>query len=220
MSPFKLISLGLVVSSCLLSAADLERIKYNNPGLVVDLGVGLWAWPMPVDWDEDGDLDLLVDCPCKPYNGIWYFENPGGSKTPVFKAGKYVRSSRRNIQVSRVNGKPRYLVPGNEVAADLMKTTKIYPSARVEKHRKIRANQWKYVDYDGDGALDLIAAVGVWDDYGWDNAYNSKGEWTNGPLRGFVYLMRNEGKTAKLNYAAPVKIQAAGKPVEGEHEAR
>ena len=214
MSPFKLISLGLVVSSCLLSAADLERIKYNNPGLVVDLGVGLWAWPMPVDWDEDGDLDLLVDCPCKPYNGIWYFENPGGSKTPVFKAGKYVRSSRRNIQVSRVNGKPRYLVPGNEVAADLMKTTKIYPSARVEKHRKIRANQWKYVDYDGDGALDLIAAVGVWDDYGWDNAYNSKGEWTNGPLRGFVYLMRNEGKTAKLNYAAPVKIQAAGKPVE------
>ena len=214
MFPFKLISLGLVVSSCLLSAADLERIKYNNPGLVVDLGVGLWAWPMPVDWDEDGDLDLLVDCPCKPYNGIWYFENPGGSKTPVFKAGKYVRSSRRNIQVSRVNGKPRYLVPGNEVAADLTKTTKIYPSARVEKHRKIRANQWKYVDYDGDGALDLIAAVGVWDDYGWDNAYNSKGEWTNGPLRGFVYLMRNEGKTAKLNYAAPVKIQAAGKPVE------
>ncbi len=214
MSPFKLISLGLVVSSCLLSAADLERIKYNNPGLVVDLGVGLWAWPMPVDWDEDGDLDLLVDCPCKPYNGIWYFENPGGSKTPVFKAGKYVRSSLRNIQVSRVNGKPRYLVPGNEVGADLTKTTKIYPSARVEKHRKIRANQWKYVDYDGDGALDLIAAVGVWDDYGWDNAYNSKGEWTNGPLRGFVYLMRNEGKTAKLNYAAPVKIQAAGKPVE------
>jgi len=214
MSLFKLISLGLVVASCLLSAADLERIKYNNPGLVVDLGVGLWAWPMPVDWDEDGDLDLLVDCPCKPYNGIWYFENPGGSKTPVFKAGKYVRSSRRNIQVSRVNGKPRYLVPGNEVTADLMKTTKIYPSARVEKHRKIRANQWKYVDYDGDGALDLIAAVGVWDDYGWDNAYNSKGEWTNGPLRGFVYLMRNEGKTTKLNYAAPVKIQAAGKPVE------
>jgi len=214
MSLFKLISLGLVVASCLLSAADLERIKYNNPGLVVDLGVGLWAWPMPVDWDEDGDLDLLVDCPCKPYNGIWYFENPGGSKTPVFKAGKYVRSSRRNIQVSRVNGKPRYLVPGNEVATDLMKTTKIYPSVRVEKHRKIRANQWKYVDYDGDGALDLIAAVGVWDDYGWDNAYNSKGEWTNGPLRGFVYLMRNEGKTTKLNYAAPVKIQAAGKPVE------
>ena len=203
----------LIASAWLLPAADLERIKYNHPGLVVDLGVGLWAWPMPVDWDGDGDLDLLVDCPCKPYNGIWFFENPGGSKTPVFKAGKRVHASRRNIQVSWVEGKSRYLVPGAEVSADLVGTKKIYQKNRVEKHRKIRANQWKYVDYDGDGKLDLIAAVGVWDDYGWDNAYNAKGEWTNGPLRGFVYLMRNEGKTAKLNYAAPVKIQAAGKPV-------
>ena len=78
--------------SCLLPAADLERIKYNHQGLVVDLGVGLWAWPMPVDWDGDGDLDLLVDCPCKPYNGVWFFENPGGGKAPVFKAGKRVHA--------------------------------------------------------------------------------------------------------------------------------
>ena len=80
----------------MIQAADLERIKYNNPGLKVDLGVGLWAWPMPVDWDGDGDLDLVVDCPCKPYNGIWFFENPGGSKTPVFKAGQRLRGSLRN----------------------------------------------------------------------------------------------------------------------------
>ena len=200
--------------SCLLPAADLERIKYNHQGLVVDLGVGLWAWPMPVDWDGDGDLDLLVDCPCKPYNGVWFFENPGGSKAPVFKAGKRVHASRRNIQVSWVDGKPRYLTPGTEVSADLTKTTKVYPAARVEEHRKIRANQWKYVDYDGDGALDLIVGVGIWDDYGWDNAYNAKGEWTNGPLHGFVYLMRNDGTMAKPNYSAPTKVQAGGKPVD------
>ncbi|MBT5322364.1 MAG: VCBS repeat-containing protein [Verrucomicrobiales bacterium] len=211
---FKYISWVWLASSCLLPAADLVRIKYNHPRLVVDLGVGLWAWPMPVDWDGDGDLDLLVDCPCKPYNGIWFFENPGGSKTPVFKAGKRVHASRRNIQVSLVDGKPRYLTPGTEVSADLTNTTKIYPAARVEEHRKIRANQWKYVDYDGDGALDLIAAVGIWDDYGWDNAYNAKGEWTNGPLRGFVYLMRNEGTTAKPKYAAPTKVRAGGKAVD------
>jgi len=197
-----------------LKAADLERIKYNHPGLKVDLGVGLWAWPMPVDWDKDGDLDLLIDCPCKPYNGIWFFENPGGSKTPVFKAAKRVHASRRNIQVSWVDGQPRYLVPGAEVSADLTETSKIYSKARVEKHRKIRANQWKYVDYDGDNALDLVAAVGVWDDYGWDNAYNPKGQWTNGPLRGFVYLMRNQGTTVKPKYAPPVKVQADGKPID------
>jgi len=197
-----------------LRAADLERIKYNHPGLEVDLGVGLWAWPMPVDWDKDGDLDLLIDCPCKPYNGIWFFENPGGGKTPVFKAGKRIHASRRNIQVSWVDGQPRYLVPGAEVSADLTQTSKIYSKSRVEKHRKIRANQWKYVDYDGDDALDLVVAAGVWDDYGWDNAYNPEGEWTNGPLRGFVYLMRNEGTSEKPKYAKPAKVQAAGKPVD------
>ncbi len=37
-----------------------DRIGYNNPGLVVDLGVGLWAWPIPMDFDGDGDLDIVV----------------------------------------------------------------------------------------------------------------------------------------------------------------
>ena len=113
-----------------------------------------------------------------------------------------------------MEGQPRYLVPGAEVSADLTETSKIYSKSRVEKHRKIRANQWKYVDYDGDNALDLVAAVGVWDDYGWDNAYNPKGEWTNGPLRGFVYLMRNQGTTTKPKYAKPAKVQADGKPID------
>jgi len=37
---------------------DLKRLKYNHPGLVVDLGVGLWAWPLPMDYDDDGDVGL------------------------------------------------------------------------------------------------------------------------------------------------------------------
>lgn len=40
---------------------ELIRLKHNNPGLIVDLGVGLWANPIPVDWDQDGDLDLLAN---------------------------------------------------------------------------------------------------------------------------------------------------------------
>src|SRR5690349_14555842 len=58
---------------------QLERIQFNNPGLVVDLGVGLWAWPLPMDYDEDGDWDLVVSCPDKPYNGTYFFENGPGS---------------------------------------------------------------------------------------------------------------------------------------------
>ena len=40
-----------VVMSASAQADGLQRIKYNNPGLVVDLGVGLWAWPVPCALD-------------------------------------------------------------------------------------------------------------------------------------------------------------------------
>ena len=75
----------LLLTPVLAEESDLQRLKYNNPGLTVDLGVGLWAWPLPMDWDGDGDLDLIVSCPDKPYNGTYFFENPGGSKMPTFK---------------------------------------------------------------------------------------------------------------------------------------
>ena len=53
----------LLASYLLFSAsaqAELQRLQYNNPGLVVDLGVGLWAWPLPMDFDGDGVYDLVV----------------------------------------------------------------------------------------------------------------------------------------------------------------
>ena len=58
-----LICLLLLPSTSLLIAEPLEQVKYNHPGLVGDLGVGLWAWPLPMDYDSDGDLDLVVVCP-------------------------------------------------------------------------------------------------------------------------------------------------------------
>src|SRR4051812_16964008 len=92
------------------TAAGLEPIKYNNPGLVVDLGVGLWAWPLPMDYDQDGDLDLVVSCPDVPFNGLYLFENPGGDpKRPVFKPPVRLGPARRNIQASYVDGEVRLL---------------------------------------------------------------------------------------------------------------
>ena len=38
-----------------VSGSELKPIGYNNPGLVVDLGVCLWAWPLPMDFDGDGE---------------------------------------------------------------------------------------------------------------------------------------------------------------------
>ena len=48
------------------SQSDPDILRYNNPDLTVDLGVGLWGIPLPVDYDGDGLKDLLVSCPDRP----------------------------------------------------------------------------------------------------------------------------------------------------------
>ena len=202
-------------------AENLERLKYNHPGLVVDLGVGLWAWPLPMDFDGDGDLDLVVNCPDKPYNGVYFFENVSGdtakNKMPEFKPGRRISKGLQNVQVSYVNGQPRVLSPGTEYP-DFLKTgleqgRKLALPANIHPN-KVRANMWRYVDFDGDGHLDLVVGVGDWTDYGWDNAYTPDGQWTNGPLRGFVYLARNTNTAANPAYAKPVKVEAGDRTIE------
>ena len=47
------------------------------------------------------------------------------------------------------------------------------------------------MDYEGDGDLDLLVGIDDWGDYGWDNAFDSGGHWTNGPLHGHVFLLEN-----------------------------
>ena len=181
----------LLVTVASLSASGYQRLQYNNPGLESDLGVGLWAWPLPVDYDGDGDLDLLVSCTDVPYNGLYFFENPGGSAFPVFRKPVRLADGISNLSVSYVEGKPRFLVPGFELTGimerDFESRKKIYPSTKVDESlEKIRANQWKLADYDGDGNADLVVGHGSNDDYGWANSYNSRGIWTNGPIHGWV----------------------------------
>lgn len=195
----------------------LQPLKYNNPGLEVDLGVGLWAWPFAMDFDEDGDLDLLVSCPDKPSNGLYFFENPSndpGEKFPVFRPGVRIGPTGQNVQVSYVEGEPVMLKENIEYP-DFRKTgttkgKKIYDEARFHKG-KTRARMWRYVDWEGDGDQDLVVGIGDWSSYEWDHAYDSSGRWQNGPLHGWVYLILNEdGKYSKK----PFKIEAGGAPVD------
>mgnify|MGYP003346391826 CR=1 FL=1 len=88
------------------------------------------------------------------------------------------------------------------------------PEAIHPEAGNIRQNQWKLVDFDGDGAIDLTVGIDFWGDYGWDAAFNPRGEWTRGPLHGYVYLLRNTGTTAKPVYAAPEKVMAGVRPVD------
>jgi len=210
-------------------AQELTRLPYNNPGLVVDLGVGLWAWPIPCDADGDGDFDLIVSCPDKPSNGVYLFENVTGdtakNKMPVFKPARRLSKTVHYVMPSYVDGRLRVLTPGAEhpnferagleervalpVPANFYK-----PEGTQPRGPKVRHNQWRYVDYDGDGVLDLVTGIEDWSFYGWDDAWNSEGKWTNGPLHGFVLLHRNTGTNKEPHYAPPVKIEADGKPID------
>lgn len=201
-------------------AGDLTRLPYRDPGKKVDLGVGLWAWPLPMDFDGDGDIDLVVSCPDVPYNGIYFFENKSGNvPDPVFEPARRIGNGANNIQISFVDGEPRVLTPGVEWLdfrnGTFKKNVKLSISKEVHSTTgRIRANQWKYVDFDGDGNLDVVVGIGDWTDYGWDNAFNEVGEWTNGPLHGYVYWIRNEGTTSQPRYAKSVKVHAGGKPID------
>ena len=203
-------------------AGELARMPCNNPGSTVDLGAGLWAWQLPMDIDGDGDLDLVVVCPDKPYNGVYVFENPTprGEKNamPVFRRARRLSDAVQNVQVSSVNGVPKVLSPGvaypDFAATGLAHGEKIAGVKTNVHNHPVRANMWRYADYDGDGVQDLVVGVGDWTAYGWDNAYSEQGAWTNGPLHGYVYVLRNGGTAEKPAYGEPVKVQADGQPVD------
>lgn len=230
-SPMKtLLPLACLLLVGTLWADDLEPLAYNNPGLQVDLGVGLWAWPIPCDADGDGDFDLIVSCPDKPSNGVWLFENAAGDtaeqKMPVFQPARRLSSTVHYVMPSYVDGKLRVLSPNYEYLdfeqsglrrrVEVSSPAKNYyrPQWNQTKGPKLRHHQWRYVDYDGDGALDLITGIEDWSDYGWDDARDERGEWTNGPLHGLVLVHRNMGDTADPHYAPPAKVEAAGKPID------
>ncbi|MFI4912200.1 MAG: FG-GAP repeat domain-containing protein [Sedimentisphaeraceae bacterium JB056] len=213
-------ALILLVLSSNNHAAEMTRLKYNNHGLTVKLGVGLWAWPLPMDYDNDGDYDMIVSCPDKPYRGLYFFENTSGNvKMPIFEPARRIGNTKNNLQISYVDGKER-IVCTNQELVDIRKygidkRTTIYPKSNIHETKgRIRANQWKYCDYEGDGDIDIIVGVGDWTDYGWDNAYDKNGKWLNGPLHGYVYLIENIATTEKPQYKEPVKIEADGKVID------
>ncbi len=189
-----------------------HRLPYNNPDLIVDLGVGLWATPLPMDWDDDGDTDLLVSTADVPYDGVYYFENVGSG---VFKAGERLADGRKNVTVSYVGDEVIVCEPG------VMYTD--FKENLFENPQKInyeqdfysgRTNQWKFADYDGDGVYDLLVGASDWREYGWDDAFDSSGNWTHGPLHGYVYWAKNIGTNESPKYEKAKQVYADGEPVD------
>ncbi|MFM7114650.1 MAG: VCBS repeat-containing protein, partial [Planctomycetota bacterium] len=150
---------------------ELRPLPYNHPGLKVDLGVGLWAWPVPCDADGDGDFDLIVSCPDKPSNGVWLFENDTGdtraNPMPVFRPARKLGPTVHYVMPSFTPDGLRVFSPGFEhpgfTATGLANRKPIgvparfyQPVGKQPKGPKVRHNQWRLADFDGDGALDLV----------------------------------------------------------------
>lgn len=208
---------------------ELRQLVYHHPGLEVDLGVGLWAWPIPMDADADGDLDLVVSCPDKPSNGLWFFENAEGRTSehrfPVFRPGRFLGRTVHYVMPSYVGGQVRILSPGYEYVSifegGLGQRKKLSvdasfhkPQGRQPKGPKVRHNQWRYCDYDADGRTDLIVAIEDWSFYGWDDAWDQSGKWVNGPLHGWVYVFLNRGSETAAAYEQPFRVQAGGRDLD------
>jgi hypothetical protein len=175
----KINSVLLIIAACFMAVTpiavsqQLERLSYNNPGLLVDLGVGLWAWPLPMDYNGNGLTDLVVVCTDTPYNGVYFFENTGYNDQvtdlPVYKPAIRLGDAVNNASISYVNGEPVVTTPGrfypdfkntafdNPVNIPAPDARDLYPG-----DSRIRANQWKFVDYNNNNVQDLIVGIGLW----------------------------------------------------------
>lgn len=173
-----------VVGGAVLAGAEpdeddpryLRKLKYNHPGLLVDLDVGFKSIPMPMDFDGDGDLDLLVsESGSYAESGVFYFENiTGAVEMPVFRSAMRVSSMRfplgydwSQFEVSNVNGRIHVLTPDQtnqalviyrDVPHNVFWDRRIVtlPDAGLALLTDSRRTQWKIADLDGDGDGDLI----------------------------------------------------------------
>jgi predicted neuraminidase len=67
--------------------------------------------------------------------------------------------------------------------------------------------------------LDLVVAVEDWSDYGWDDGWNERGEWTHGPLHGWIYVLRGlpagtDTAAGEPAYGPPEFLEAGGRRLE------
>jgi len=154
----------------------LEPLRYNHPGLVVDLGVGLWAQPLPMDFDATAISTWRV-VRRRASNGTYFFENPGATRCRS-SSGCADRPRMGNVQVSHVGGQIRVLTRASSTRISRSGASPFATSCPWGRHpcKQGAREPLAHCRYDGDGRLDLIVGVEDWTEYGWDNAFDAEGD--------------------------------------------
>jgi len=185
---FILIIFSLMITGCSTSndsgknnglSDGIQKLQYNNPGLIVDLDAGFKVLPMPMDFDGDGDYDLVLsESGAYAEAGIFYFENiNGNTDMPIFRAGEKISFERRRLgkdgayfEVSVVDGHTHVITP-NRVGEKLLiykdvpenvfwdDNELILPENAYALLHHFKNTQWKLIDFDGDGLSDLICSA-------------------------------------------------------------
>ena len=174
---------------------SFRRLMFNNPGLEVDLGLGIWPHAEVFDYDGDGKMDVFVRAGCVPFKDARVYINRSSGKSPTtFAAG---------FSVPDNTGRQR-TVTGGHPATDGLKSP--HPN-------KPHTMRWNFVDLDGDGVEDVVLSLSDWTNYGCPGpkcpiAYDANCVWTNRPIETYLYYFHNEGGNGKdAKWAKPVAIR-------------
>ncbi|MBZ2179636.1 MAG: VCBS repeat-containing protein [Acidobacteria bacterium] len=191
----------------LIGAGD--RVTYGRPHVRARLGVGLYAHPGALDMDADGDLDLILTCPDRPFNGIFLATNLGSNTQPLFSRPLWLGPAVKDPVVADANGDGHLdLVYSGGYFSHLAQNrlSQPVPLSLPRTYHVGRDDLWYPIDWDRDGKIDILNGVSDWRDYGWDDAFNEQGQWTRGPLHGYVYFWRNEGSNQSPRFLTPVQL--------------
>ncbi|MCC6699030.1 MAG: VCBS repeat-containing protein [Candidatus Hydrogenedentes bacterium] len=191
-----------------------DMMDYGRGSIVADMGFGLWAQVAPIDWDEDGDWDVIYSTPDAPQNGTYLYIQ---TRSGVFQQTQRLGDGLWFPAIADMNGDNRIDLFAGKVWYDDIKAnglSKQMESPVKQPKEKLRGFMIVQVDWDGDGVLDLVSATEDWEEYGWDRGFDETGNWTRGPLHGFLYMHRNTGTNQAPVYAEAVRLEADDTPID------